>query len=295
MSYKEGKCSKCHKTFQIPEELDEIICIYCGHKMTVVEAMTPEPVIDLAFEAEDLVHLMDYNRPVHELFNRSNYDKNFEAVFNQYKNSLGAYEQTYRQMDSDRQPDFVNQTAQAFITGENQRLAPLSTKEQKKRLYQDNVYTALFVIPIIGHYKTIGTDALADELVHLWRETYKEHQITRGHYEEITGGFKKRRFCYITTAVCEGLGKDDHCQEMQILRQYRDHWLLLQEDGPALIDEYYTTAPAIVTHINSSPDKAGICQSIYDTYLLPCIRLINEGEYQKCKQHYITMIRTLQQ
>ena len=52
--------------------------------------------------------------------------------------------------------------------------------------------------------------------------------------------------CYITTACVHAKGLSDNCYELQILRMYRDTWLINQKEGKALIGEYYRIAPIII-------------------------------------------------
>jgi hypothetical protein len=113
-------------------------------------------------------------------------------------------------------------------------------------------------------------------------------------YEEIAGGFDRKKLCFITTAVCVYQGKPDHCPELMTLRRFRDNWLAKQPDGPTLIRRYYDLAPAIVTAIDlTDPDSA--YPSIWSEYLLPCLRMIEKKDLQGCKAHYVHMVETLSQ
>ena len=96
--------------------------------------------------------------------------------------------------------------------------------------------------------------------------------------------------CYITTAVCEYYGKDDNCEELTVLRQYRDSWLRKQADGEALIAEYYCSAPFMVNIMKQSTFYADYCEYLMQNYINPCIRLIQEGCYMECKNLYIEMV-----
>lgn len=96
--------------------------------------------------------------------------------------------------------------------------------------------------------------------------------------------------CFITTAVCEYMGKDDRCVELQTLRHFRDHYLAFQPGGQELIDRYYEEAPKIVRCIKASPHYAAICQDLWDSYLAPCLAMIAAGDNEGCKQRYIRMV-----
>ena len=100
---------------------------------------------------------------------------------------------------------------------------------------------------------------------------------------------KKSSGCFITTAVCQCFGKS----ELTMFRRFRDDWLMKQPDGKALIAEYYATAPAIVSCIDGREHPADIYQQIWQRYLSPCLKHLEQGEYKACKERYIAMVCTL--
>lgn len=101
--------------------------------------------------------------------------------------------------------------------------------------------------------------------------------------------------CFITSAVCESFGKPDDCYELTAFRTFRDSWLKDQPGGEALIEEYYRIAPGIVSQIDSQPDRQAIYQSIWETYLVPCLRYIESEQFEQCKQSYESMVNDLKE
>jgi tetratricopeptide (TPR) repeat protein len=99
--------------------------------------------------------------------------------------------------------------------------------------------------------------------------------------------------CFITTAVCGYLGKPDNCYELTAFRDFRDNWLIHQPDGKAIVDEYYLVAPSIVTRIDKSVEKDAVYSDIWNKYLLPCLRFIENGEMENCRVKYIEMVENL--
>ena len=99
--------------------------------------------------------------------------------------------------------------------------------------------------------------------------------------------------CYITTAVCEYYGKSDDCFELETLRAFRDRWLAVQPDGISLIKQYYQEAPNIVKWLKESSNYAVLCRHLLETYIIPCVYLIGEGEYERCKKLYLSMVTEL--
>ena len=105
---------------------------------------------------------------------------------------------------------------------------------------------------------------------------------------------KKKSGCFITTAVCNSFSKSDDCYELTQFRWFRDHWLAKQSDGTALIREYYTIAPEIVSQINLKKKSKLIYQWIWNTYLKSCLKMIEKRQYSSCKKMYIKMVKELE-
>ena len=101
--------------------------------------------------------------------------------------------------------------------------------------------------------------------------------------------------CFITTAFCDYFGKPDDCFELTTLRDYRDMWLRLQPGGEELAKEYYETAPGIVERLNALPPagKDRIYASLWSDYIEPCLGLIKNRDYEKCREKYISMVSFL--
>ena len=86
--------------------------------------------------------------------------------------------------------------------------------------------------------------------------------------------------CFLTTACISAKGLPDDCDELQTLRYFRDGWLKKQEEGPALIEEYYAVAPGIVQAINRQKDAGDVWNRIYEELVLPCVWLIHVGKME---------------
>ena len=99
--------------------------------------------------------------------------------------------------------------------------------------------------------------------------------------------------CFITTAVCKCLDKSDDCEELTILRNYRDNWLKEQPDGKKLIAEYYHIAPKIVAAIEERVDRENIYRGLLDDYIIPCVEDIKIGKNENAKERYIMMVEKL--
>lgn len=104
---------------------------------------------------------------------------------------------------------------------------------------------------------------------------------------------KKDSGCFITTAVCGSLGRSDDCYELSCFRKFRDNWLLNQDDGSKLVQEYYDIAPEIVKKINEQSSSDRIYRSIWENYLKPCLKFLEGNENEKCKRTYMEMVNNL--
>lgn len=104
---------------------------------------------------------------------------------------------------------------------------------------------------------------------------------------------KSSKGCYITTAVCEYLGKADDCYELTMFRRFRDHWLAHQPDGRKLIEEYYATAPSMVTSLAGLPNRDQIYRWLWDQYLSRCLIYLENSRFEECRQLYEEMVSRL--
>ena len=144
-------------------------------------------------------------------------------------------------------------------------------------------YAALYNISCL--YEDGGPSLPKDkDLARAYKEESKK-------YEQYKDQFNKG--CFITTATCSALNKPDDCYELTTFRRFRDTWLLRQDDGSALIKEYYRIAPLIVDRINRLPNSEEIYRSIWNEWLAACLTLIEQNKNEACKVRYIEMVTTL--
>ena len=98
--------------------------------------------------------------------------------------------------------------------------------------------------------------------------------------------------CFLTTIVCEGLGKEDHCEELTTLRKFRDEYIRQQPYGNALIAEYYRIAPPIVVALKQSEDFHHQVHELHEKYILTCLRYIETGQEEQAVDHYRQFVET---
>ena len=87
--------------------------------------------------------------------------------------------------------------------------------------------------------------------------------------------------CYISTACIKARNLPDNCWELTVLRSFRDKVLRTTECGRADVEHYYAIAPRIVDAIGKRPDATDIFCNLYKELVLPCVELIEMGQYDK--------------
>ena len=99
--------------------------------------------------------------------------------------------------------------------------------------------------------------------------------------------------CFLTTACCEYKGLADDCEELTILRKFRDEYLMPTEEGKALVEEYYNIAPGIVDKIMKNEAKAEILEVIYEE-ICKIIKMIEHKENNDAMYAYKNMVIEIQ-
>lgn len=98
--------------------------------------------------------------------------------------------------------------------------------------------------------------------------------------------------CYITTSTVNYMGLDDDCEELTLLRKFRDGYLINQPNGEDLIKLYYRYAPQIVEGIDKRDNKADVYISLYEI-VKQCAIAIRNGDNEFAFNTYCRMVRKL--
>lgn len=106
--------------------------------------------------------------------------------------------------------------------------------------------------------------------------------------------FKPADGCFLTSACVEYMHKADDCEELTILRQFRDTYMQSVEDGQKRIAEYYRTAPRIVEKMNGSARKEEYYEYIYSV-IQKCVDWISQDRNEEALKAYQTMVLKLEQ
>ena len=225
-------------------------------------------------------------------FQRGAYQEGFQKFYLGLVPTLDAIERLYLSV---KDPDtMLDNMADSFVT-QSKTLYDSTPKRNREVLFiNQSLAVAGYVFPAILQYKGESSEALIDRIQKKWKEAFPKSNIKASSYEDIEKGFH-RKWCYITTAACQFRGMDDNCAELNLLRDYRDTYMVSRAGGEDLILEYYDIAPSIVKHINSRSDAAQIYDGIWKEYIGPCIDLIRKGEMETCLELYSRMVLEMKQ
>lgn len=295
--FKEGTCPKCHEKIQVPDNREKIICMYCGQEIRVNEALGEKKEIDYVAYGEN------YNRAMAEIqdvvwkcydpmksFKKDQYEGIFEAFYGSHRSLFEAIEYVYR---NDEKPDvWLVKLTDKMIEAAKDDLASYKFKgSRNQRLLDLNLFISVYLVPSVLKYPAAFSEPFADCLLERWNKEFKTN-VGKASFDEIDNGFH-RKLCYITTAVCESLGKEQNCYELQVLKDYRDRYLELMPEGHALVEEYYDIAPTIVKRMEKQPERDLLYRELYQNYVMPCIREIEDQKYEACREKYKEMVLDL--
>lgn len=244
---------------------------------------------EIAIGLVDVLHAIE--NPT-EKFGKNTYSDSFRKFEQEHGHFLRKAEKEF--LASGHPKHRMQESAEVFVIEIERELKNFSKKRfRENRLSDYNMILVTYDFPAMLDLMQQTGKEFAESVIRAWRKHFPATDLKATTFEEINAGFKQR-YCYITTAVCESLGKPDECYELNLLRDYRDDYLSRQENGGELIHRYYDIAPTIVKRINRRPDSHEIYFGIWEKYLKPCIRHIEDGDNKGCMKLYTEMVYDLQ-
>ena len=297
-SMRELICPACGKKIQVPAELESFSCVYCGakHELSeVLASMTAADEKDRVYAEEHLFDCIRLFPKQYKLFTKKKYEESFRA-------HRSVIEDAYIAMDRYicAQPARREELLEAFVSrfledwDEFHRAAKKSGSARKKLEFENKLTLAWYTMPAIRYLELSTSVDYTELLQRRFTERYPDNVFEVGTYEEISSGFRKHGFCFITTAVCESEGKPDDCAELAAFRAFRDGSLSRTEEGRTLIREYYEIAPSVVAAMRWGDDEAARCAELRRDYLTPCYEALLRGDEDACRSRYEAMVRAMQ-
>lgn len=107
------------------------------------------------------------------------------------------------------------------------------------------------------------------------------------------GGQVKQKGCFITEAMAAD-GKTDDAYELEVLRAFRDDYMLQEPELKELVEEYEEIAPAVVREIRQREDADVLFRFIGSEYLKPAVKAIEEDELDEALRLYAAMLAFIQ-
>ncbi len=294
-----GNCPYCGKEIEIPLELESFSCLYCGKRshIDLLRAQKDFRMEDLLELASQLPQTLHEHDSLYKHINRKDYVSKFGAY-------EAAYSSLLKRIDTlvfaapMAPEEAVEHLCTKFLDTleENlQQRKEYHTKNGRNNLlFEIKIVLALFLTPLTGKLALRMAEPFNTTLHAMWMKRYPKEVWYPGNYENIAGGFRKKRLCFITTAVCAHEGKADDCKELTTLRAFRDGWFR-KNGGEALIQEYYDIAPTLVTLMDHCDASDNCYAEIRTRWLAPCLHALENGQEEQCRDTYIDMVQTLRQ
>lgn len=236
------------------------------------------------FLKEEMIRL--YNQTMDFHFHKRTYDTDIKNLLNEHDSLLRRIAECCNGSEED-----LERTVAYIPDYAAGQLAVISSKRKRELAALDHKMNMVsYFVPLMGKIPDGSSEKITQRMVDVWNSTMPEYKIGHSTVDGIEQGFK-HGMCYITTAVCRSLDKPDDCYELNLLRDYRDHYLLATEDGYKLVEEYYNIAPTIVKKINRCGNADEIYHHIWEAYLNPCVRLIEAERPEECQKLYSNMVR----
>lgn len=296
MEYREGRCPGCREVMQIPIGRDRIICMFCGKEFSVEEVKKEEAQV---YEAE----MARFREHAGAFFaNMEMTVKGFKR--NEYEGSFSRYLVTHQEnlknirsimLAAPDRAEAAEGIADIFLEQGKAVMDAQKGKLGRESMQMTlNMYMVTYVLPSLLSVDTPLLSQVTDQICRKWAATFKNSNIQAADFNSLKDGFR-RKLCYITTAVCEGLEKPQDCYELKVLKAYRDGYLAGSPEGEALIARYYDMAPTIVKRVNRKKESKKIYQRLYEEYICPCVQLIEEGNNEACLEKYEEMVEMLRE
>jgi hypothetical protein len=136
-----------------------------------------------------------------------------------------------------------------------------------------------------GHYSGYNTPSITID--HCYDYKHKESEYTANSNRSSKSG------CFVTTAVCDILGKDDKCFELEILRKFRDEELLTDKGLEKLVFEYYRISPRFVNKILTLEKNKEFAEFLLNEYINNIIENIQNAKKDKAIELYKKMLHVI--
>ncbi len=292
-----GNCPHCGRELEIPGELEEFSCLYCGARshIELLKGQQNLRMEDLEELASQLPQTLRDHGELYKHINKSDYVPTFAAYEAEHSTLLKRVDIAVNAapMPTDKATDILCQVFLDTLEADLREVKGYNSRSGQSRiLFEIKVGLALFLTPLCRKLHLSMAELFCKSLHSAWLKRFPKEAWTPGVYEEITGGFRKKRLCFITTAACAHEGKADDCYELTAFRSFRDGWLT-ENGGGDMIRQYYDLAPTLVTLIDHCDDPRAVYDRIRRSYLTPCLEALEQENHRLCRDTYVQMVQAL--
>ena len=299
------KCPHCKEEMQAPAGRESILCMFCGERIDLTsDGVKKEAESEEAADAgkcyDNLIFIQEhagaackeYSAKV-KAFRKDSYHELFERYKEENYAFYTAIKLVLDYASEESLDGIYHQIAGAFIREQEAALEQVKKKNEKFTVQMDkNMFMAVYVLPSIKEIRGNRANELAEAICKEWGSSFKDSNIIASDYDSIVQGFK-RKLCYVTTAVCRNLNKGEDCEELRLIKEFRDGYLASTKEGMALIEEYYDIAPTLVKRIAKDAEAQAKYIWLWNNYLAPCVACIKAGRQEECKETYCEMMEEL--
>lgn len=100
---------------------------------------------------------------------------------------------------------------------------------------------------------------------------------------------ESRGTCYLTTCMCQVLGKDDNCNTLNTLRAFRDNYMKKDDKFKPVLEDYRIVGPIISDRIIDDENAYEVATIMKNNYIDEAIEFINENNYKDAINIYLDM------
>lgn len=303
MEYVVKQCPKCKGELHIPENLKTCICMFCGETFELQSAQeVKESEVSLPINEDEYRNSLEgVSRLIKDKelylskFTKNNYSTSFQDYV-QVGSSILLAAENYA-VSSNNIEKVVEEMSQAIIDVIGKDISEtgggILHSSQNNKIYQNQFFLAVYAVPMICSLNYSISDPLAELIVEKWRNKYPKSEFKKASFDNLQSGFERKGFCFITSAVCETMNKEDDCYELKAFRNFRDTFMQQTKERQASVEEYYKIAPAIVASIELCAEGKQKYKILWKEYLQPCLKDIKEGNLERCEKHYTRMVQEL--
>ena len=131
-----------------------------------------------------------------------------------------------------------------------------------------------------------------DDSCSSWLFGYQENsKVTDEDIEDAMKALKPKEGCFITTIVCELLGRSDDDSLLETMRSLRSY--MSGAGYTPLLVQYDTVGPVIAQRLHDDVNGKVVANGLLAKYLNNCMFLVQNGQYDDAVSIYYEMVEYL--